>query len=104
MNEIYIHQHQLELVVKGAIGSLQAFLGSLGADAGRPGSHGAMQKPTRAFRLVATTIIPRPERETRPVDWLAALTHLQTRCGGLVASCHLLMRYSKLFLPVVRIP
>jgi hypothetical protein len=37
----------------GAIGSLQAFLGSLGAGAGGPGSHHAMQKPTWLFRLVA---------------------------------------------------
>jgi hypothetical protein len=37
----------------GAIGSLQPFLGSLGAGVGRHVSHRAMQKPTRAFRLVA---------------------------------------------------
>jgi hypothetical protein len=39
--------------VKGAIGILQPFLGSLGTGTGGLGSHGAMQKPTRAFRLVA---------------------------------------------------
>jgi hypothetical protein len=42
--------------VKDAIGILQPFLGSLGVGAGRPESHGAMQKSTRAFRLVAHNV------------------------------------------------
>jgi hypothetical protein len=38
---------------RGAIGCSHPFLGSLGAGAGGPGSHRAMQNPTWAFRLVA---------------------------------------------------
>jgi hypothetical protein len=40
-------------ITLGAIGSPQPFLGSLGAGAGGPGSHHAMQKPTWSFFLVA---------------------------------------------------
>jgi hypothetical protein len=51
MREIFMAHENPQ--IKGAIGSLQAFLGSLDAGAGRPGSYDAMQKLTRAFRLVA---------------------------------------------------
>jgi hypothetical protein len=46
---------------KGAIGSLQPFLGSLGAGIGEPGSHHAMQKPTWVFCLVANIASREPK-------------------------------------------
>jgi hypothetical protein len=51
---------------KGAIGSLQLLLGSLGASVGGPGLHHAMQKLTRAFCFVAYDTLFRTREGTLP--------------------------------------
>jgi hypothetical protein len=71
---------------KCAIGSLLPFLGSLGAGAGGPGSHRAMQKPTRAFHLVANIA----SREPKGPVWLvpcASQNRLNWIQGHLFGSC-----------------
>jgi hypothetical protein len=87
---------------RGAIGSLQAFLGSLGAGAGRPGSHGAMQKLTRSFRLVAHNDNSKA-RERNSTGWLVGSVGPGEKLDRLIG-CQPLMRYGNLFLSVVRIP
>jgi hypothetical protein len=52
---------------RGAFGSLQPFLGFLGADAGGPGSHHVMQKSTWSFCLVAYDTLFCTWEETLPV-------------------------------------
>jgi hypothetical protein len=88
--------------VKGAIVILQPFLGSLGTGTGGPGSHGAMQKPTRAFGLVAHN--ENSKARERNLNGRLVGSASPFRAVLWVFGCQPLMFYGNLFPPVVRIP